>query len=266
MPFADANGMRLFYRETGQGPPVLLIQGFEMDHRGWARILPHLRDRFRCITFDNRDVGQSSRATGPYTPREMARDAVGLLDALGVERAHIVGHSLGGAVAQEVALGWPERVDRLALLSTYVRQGPRHRAMAQARRVMRARLSLREYYEALFPWVYSDADYEVPGQVEEILERASANPSPQEYDAYCRQLEAVMAHNTEGRLGAIRAPTLVLTGERDLLTPLEESERLAREIPHARLVVVPRAGHGLLWTRDAEAVGRHLRAFLEGQE
>ena len=104
MPRVEANGLGIFYREAGDGPPVLLVQGLEMDHRGWAMQLPALRDRFRCLSFDNRDVGQSDRARAPYTVKEMAADALGLLDALGVRRAHVVGFSMGGAIAQEIAI------------------------------------------------------------------------------------------------------------------------------------------------------------------
>lgn len=264
MPRIKANGLNIFYREVGEGEPCLLLQGFEMDHRGWALQVPVLREHFRCISIDNRDVGQSDPAPGPYTVADMAADALGVLDALGIGRAHLVGHSLGGAMAQEVAMAHPQRVHKLVLISTYVAMGPRERAIAEARKLARAKLPLAEYFAATFPWVYSDADYAVPGQVEAILQSAAANPNPQPYDAFCRQSDAVLSHNSSRRLGRIIAPALVLTGDADLLTTLEQSEQLRDAIPNARLQVIPGGGHGILWTRHAAQVNEALLAFLTG--
>ncbi len=262
MPHVKANGINVFYREAGEGEPVLLLQGFEMDHRGWSVQAQVLRQHFRCVSIDNRDVGQTDRASGPYSVADMAADALGVLDALDIERAHVVGHSLGGAIGQEMAISHPERVDKLALISSYVYMGSRDRAIAEARKVSRAKMSLGEYYTAIFPWIYSEADYSVTGQVETILERASANPEPQPYDAYCRQSDAVVSHDTRGRLGRISAPTLVLAGDADLATPLEQSEQLRDGIPNARLQVIKGGGHGILWTQQAEQVNEALLAFL----
>ncbi|MFQ5827307.1 MAG: alpha/beta fold hydrolase, partial [Dehalococcoidia bacterium] len=191
MPHIEANGLNIFYREVGRGEPCLLLQGFTMDHRGWALQIPALRDHCRCISIDNRDVGQSDLAPGPYGVADMAADALGVLDALGIRRAHLVGHSLGGAIAQEIAIAHPQRVHRLVLISTYVAMGPLARAICEARKLAKARLTQAEYYAATFPWIYSDADYAVPGQVEAILQLAAANPNPQPCDAFCRQCDAV---------------------------------------------------------------------------
>lgn len=264
MPHIKANGLNIFYREVGKGDPCLLLQGFEMDHRGWALQIPALREHWRCISIDNRDVGQSDSAPAPYGVADMAADALGVLDALGIQRAHLVGHSLGGAIAQEIAIAHPQRVHRIVLISTYIAMGPRDRAIAEARKLFRARLSLAEYYSATFPWVYSDADYAVPGQVEAIRQQAAANPNPQPYDAFCRQCDAVLSHNSSDRIGRITAPTLVLTGDADLLTTLEQSERLRDAIPNARLQVIPGGGHGILWTQHAAQVNEALVAFLKG--
>ena len=261
MPRVEANGLGIFYREAGDGPPVLLVQGLEMDHRGWAMQLPALRDRFRCLSFDNRDVGQSDRARAPYTVKEMAADALGLLDALGVRRAHVVGFSMGGAIAQEIAIEHPERVDRLALLSTYTSADARFRALNEGRKALRAKLSLEEYCRATFPLVYTDRDYGVPDLVEATIQRVLANPNPQEADAFARQVDAVDAHHSEDRLQRIAAPTLVLCGEEDLLTPPRFSRLMAERIPKAQLVLIPEAGHGVVWTR-ADEVNQHLLRFL----
>ena len=117
MPRLSVNGVELHYVEAGEGDPVLMIMGFGGDHLAWAFQVPALSERYRVITFDNRGVGQSSVPDAPYSTRLMADDAVGLLDALAIERAHLVGNSMGGRVALEVGLRTPERTDRIALLA-----------------------------------------------------------------------------------------------------------------------------------------------------
>src|SRR5215211_5170886 len=106
MPLAAVNGLNLYYEETGSGPPLMLIAGLSGNTLGWAMLLPALAERFRVIAFDNRGAGRSSAPPGPYTTREMADDAAALLDHLGIEQAHVFGFSLGGLIAQELALNY----------------------------------------------------------------------------------------------------------------------------------------------------------------
>ncbi|MCS7206324.1 MAG: alpha/beta hydrolase [Dehalococcoidia bacterium] len=261
MPHVRANGLDIFYREAGQGFPLVLIQGFEMDHRGWAYQVPALRQHFRCISLDNRDAGQSSKAPTSYTTLDMAQDVVGLLDALHIPQAHIVGHSMGGAIAQQVAIHYPQRVSKLVLISSFVFMTPYDRALMEMRRLLRARLSLEEYYRVTFPWIYSPQDYQNPSLIEETIRRAAANPNPMPLDAFFRQGEAILAHDTRRLLERITAPTLVVCGDQDLVTPLEQSRLLAQSIPSARLEILSGGGHGILWTRSDE-VNRVLLDFL----
>ncbi len=126
MPLVQVNGIErfYFYQETGNGEPLLLINGIGADSLKWDPLLPALAARFRVITSDNRGAGRSAAPPGPYTTRQMADDAAALLAHLGVARAHVVGSSMGGMIAQELALAYPERVDRLVLLATYARLRP----------------------------------------------------------------------------------------------------------------------------------------------
>ncbi len=121
MPLAAINGLNLYYEEAGSGPPLLLIAGLSGTTLGWAMLLPALAAHFRVIAFDNRGAGRSSAPPGPYTTRQMAGDAAALLEHLGITRAHVIGLSLGGMIAQELALAHPERVDHLVLYATYAR-------------------------------------------------------------------------------------------------------------------------------------------------
>src|SRR3990170_4830872 len=250
-----ATGFELFYRESGEGEPILWIMGLGNDHRGWAYQAPAFRDRFRCITYDNRDVGQSQQADGPYTVADMVEDAVGLLDALGVEQAHVVGFSMGGAQAQELAIRHPERVRRLVLCNTYTSRDPRGEEIFRARVLLRERLSPEEYQRATLPWAYTYLDYQRPGFIEQTIEAILNDPYPQSQEAFRRQVEATLSVDTEGRLGQIRAPTLLLFGEDDITTPLRFARVLEAGIPNATLRVVPGAGHGLAWSHPEEFNG-----------
>jgi pimeloyl-ACP methyl ester carboxylesterase len=265
MPFITVNGLRLFYTLEGEGPPLLWISGLGQDHRNWWKQLPAFRDRFTCITFDNRDAGQSDEAPHPYTIAEMAADADGLLEALGFPQAHVVGLSLGGAIAQELALRSPQRLRSLILVSTYHQGDPRGTALMASWRLMKERFTPEEYFRAIFPWVFTHEDYQVPGQVEFRLQQALSNPAPQSLEAFCRQSQATASFDASGRLGQIGAPTLIVMGEQDILTPLRFARALHNGIPGSRLVVVPGAGHAMVWTH-ADLVNAILRGFLEEQE
>jgi pimeloyl-ACP methyl ester carboxylesterase len=257
-----ATGFELFYRESGEGEPILWIMGLGNDHRGWAFQVPAFRDRYRCITFDNRDCGQTQEASEQYAVADMVEDAVGLLDALGVEQAHVVGFSMGGAQAQELAIRHPERVRKLVLCNTYSSRDDRGAAIFRARVFLRDLLSAEDYARVLLPWTYTYQDYERPGFIENTIETILNDPYPQSIEAFRRQVEATISVETEGRLGQIRAPALLLFGEDDITTPMRFARALQDGIPNATLQTVAGAGHGLPWSHPEE-FNRAVRAFLD---
>ncbi|MEX2247731.1 MAG: alpha/beta fold hydrolase [Dehalococcoidia bacterium] len=261
MPALNIGGIEIFYREAGEGPPVLFIQGLGVDHRGWAGVVPHLAQRFRCISFDNRDVGRSSAVEAPYDVIDMMGDAVGVLDALEVERADIAGVSMGGVIAQELAIRHPERVRRLALVTTYTSGDPRGTAIFEGQALLRRTLSREEFCRVTFPNVYSHLDYRRDGFVEEMVRRTVANELWQSQEAYERHVCAVLGAFTEDRLGQITAPTLILAASDDILTPARFADVLARGIRGSRRVTVEGAGHGLIWSHP-ELVAAHIGEFL----
>lgn len=263
MPRARANGRDLFYRLDGAGPPLLLIAGLGTDHRAWASVAPALAADFRCISFDNRDCGRSDVSGRAYTIADMAADAAGLLDALGIERAHVAGWSMGGAIAQELAIAFPRRVQRLVLIATYTSGDPRGTAIFQGWSLLRRRLSREEYLRVTYPFVFTHRDYRREGFVEGMIRAALADPHSQAPEAYERQVAATTTFNSEDRLGGIQAPTLIINGDDDVLTPLRFARKLEQGIPDARLVLAPGAGHGILWS-DPEFVTREMAAFLLG--
>ena len=258
--------MRLYWEDTGgDGPPVLLIMGLGMTATGWWRTVPVLAPAgLRVLSFDNRGVGRSERPPGPYTVAEMAADAVAVLDAAGVAAAHVYGISLGGMIAQELALGYPERVRALVLGAT-TGGGAGHvpaSAETQAFLQQRAQMTAEHAVWASVPINYAPRTRADGGEriAEDIAQRLRF---PVEGEFYGAQLAAAQAHDASARLGQIRAPTLVVHGEEDVLIPAANGERLAAAIPGAELALWPGAAH-LYFTDEPEA-DRGVARFLSAR-
>ena len=251
--------MRLYREDTGgSGPPVLLIRGLGMNATGWWRTIPVLAD-FRVLSFDNRGVGRSERAPGPYTAAEMADDAVSVLDEAGVDAAHVYGISLGGMIAQEVALRHPSRVRALVLAAT-TRGGSAHVAASDevgAFVRLRAQMTAEHAVWASVPINYAPRTRREGGHLiaEDVAQRLRF---PVEAEYYAAQLAAATGH--DARVEDIRAPTLVVHGSEDVLIPPENGERLAAAIPGAELSMWPGAAH--LYFTDEPEVDRYVAEWL----
>ncbi len=261
MPTLTANNVTLHYRVDGEGQPVLFVQGLGVDHRGWAGVTRPLSERFRCISFDNRDVGRSSVVDAAYDVVDMMDDAVGLLDGLGINQCDVVGASMGGVIAQEMAIRHPERVRRLVLVSTYTSGDPRGAAIFESQAMLRRTLPREEYCRATFWSVYSHHDFRRDGFIDEMVRRTAGNDLWQPQDAYERHVRAVLNVDTEARLSEIRAKTLIIAGAEDILTPMRFSTLLAERIPDNRLLLVEGAGHGMIWSHP-QIVAEHIADFL----
>lgn len=261
MPTARNGTTELHYESTGTGPAVLLISGQAMTLDAWWRTVPVLSSSFRVLTFDNRDVGRSSRSPWPYVVAQMADDAIAVLDAAGVARAHVYGISLGGMVAQELALRFPDRVQALVLGAT-TGGGPDAilaKAQPLAFFVRVGAMAPEEAEWAAVPYNYGLTTRREHGERigEDIARRVQHKTDAL---AYMHQVAAAASHNAVGRLGSIRAPTLVVHGDEDLVMPPRNGEILARAIPDAELKRWPGAGH-LYFTDEPEA-DRYIRQFL----
>jgi 3-oxoadipate enol-lactonase len=232
------------------GTPTLLINGLGADRTAWGLQVPAFSREFRTIVYDNRDVGETGagRAPHPYGIRQFAADAAGLLDALGVARAHIVGASMGGAIAQEFALAYPERSASLTIICAWAKTDPWLAELLRHWETVFDALGALEWTRASWLWVFTDRFYDAdPASLADLLATAAANPAPQTAAMYKRQSHAAAAHDALDRLGDIAAPTRVIAGAEDQLTPLRFSEAIAAAIPGARLSVMPDVGHGMFW-------------------
>ncbi len=261
MPRVSVNGISLYYETAGSGPPLLLIGGLGADGHFWYKQTPALAERFTVIAPDNRDTGLSDKPDVPYTVRTLADDLRGLIDALAVPVAHVVGASGGGFIAQEFALAHPARVRRMVLCCTSF-GGPRsipippETVQVLLNRTGDPERDLRNFLPLQLATDYLQTH---AAEVDGYVAWRIAHPQP--LDAYQRQAGAFLAHDAESRLPALRAPVLILHGEQDRVVPSGNAKLLADVIPGARLQMLPGAGHNFLW-EAAEETNRRIIDFL----
>ena len=259
MPHTGNQGAKIYYDEEGTGDPILLIMGLGYPSIAWYRTRPVLSKDFRTIALDNRGVGRSDRPPGPYPIPLMASDAAAVLDAAGVEKAHVYGVSMGGMIAQEVALQYPGRVRSLILGCTAAGGPDAVRAEAEATKMLMARGSMTadEAARAAIPFIYDPSTPQ--SRIEEDIEmRRPWFPHP---DAYNAQLQGILAWEAYSRLSNISAPTLVIHGESDRLIPAGNGKLIAEKIPGAKLVLLPQASH-IFSTDQPAAANRAVLEFL----
>ena len=266
MPYAQVNGIRMHYEVDGSGPPLLLVSGLGGAAIGWDPVLVRaLAEDHRVVTYDNRGTGLSDKPDEPYTIALFASDAVGLLDALGIERAHVLGPSMGGMIALELGAHHPERVASLVLACTTPGGRNAVQAPPESLAALQSRGSLGPEESAVAAWRLAYSDAFIAGHRAELeADRDRTQPQLTPPFAYERHFQATMTLRVFPYLKDITAPTLVITGRDDVLIPAANSEILAREIPGAELVIFDGAGHGfLLEARDR--VVPVLREFLARQ-
>ena len=263
MPFAEAaDGTRIHYSVSGRrdGEPVLMIQGLGADSRGWLRQRLAFAARHRVIVFDNRGVGRSDRPPGPYDLDVMADDALAVLDAAGVADAHVMGASMGGVISQIIAVRHPERVRSLILACTACRQLPWRRELLAEWAEVAERDGMGGFTTFAVRWVMGPRSLRRFWPALGLLGTLAQNLTP---DSFLAQVQAILATDDDIRfeLRHVRAPTLVLVGSQDILTPLGDSEEIADLIPGAELAVIGGGAHGFMF-EHAAAFNRTTLDFL----
>ena len=265
MPFIDTNGARIFYTREGRGPAVLLIQGVGVIGKGWQPQVEGLKDRFTLISIDNRGIGQSTAPTAP-TIEEMAADVIAVADAEHLERFHLVGHSMGGVIAQHLALTAPSRILSLALLCTFLkgRQGtmiaPAMLLTAIRSRVGTRRMRRRAFVELVMPreFIATQDRERLSADLGELFGRDLADSPP----IVMQQLRAMGRYDASEKLAQLHGlPTLVVSAEHDGIAQPKYGRALAAGIPGARYVEIPDAGHAVV-IQKADAINALLARHL----
>jgi len=261
MALVQNQGSKIYWDEQGKGEPILLIMGLGYPSAMWYRTRPVLAAQYRTLAFDNRGVGRSDVPPGPYPIALMASDAAAVLDAAEIESAHIFGISMGGMIAQEFALEYPQRLRSLILGCTSSGGLNAVRAEPAATQMLmtRDRMSPEQAVAAAVPFIYDAA---TPRNLidEDLAVRRLWFPRP---EAYVAQLQGILAWEAYTRLPAIRVPTLVIHGESDRLVPPGNGRIISERIPNAELVMIPHASHLFFTDQTAaahDAILRFLRA------
>jgi pimeloyl-ACP methyl ester carboxylesterase len=263
MPYIENQGAKIYWDEQGAGEPLLLLMGLAYPSDMWYRSRPMLAKQFRTIVIDNRGVARSDMPPGPYPIAVMASDALKVLDAAGVESAHVYGISMGGMIAQELTLQHPERV-RSLILGCTAAGGPKAvLADPEVTQVIMSRgtMTPEEAAEAAVPFIYDKST--LRARIDEDIN--VRRPWFPKGEAYIAQLQGIMAWEAYSRLDQIQVPTLVIHGEHDRLVPAGNGKLIAERIAGARLVMLPKASH-IYPTDQTEAADRTVLEFLTAQK
>ena len=257
---ATAGGRRLAYEESGIGPPLVLIMGLGAAADAWRDHVAAWAGDFRCIAVDNRGTGGSWAPPGPYTTADMADDYAALIDDLRIGPARVAGISMGGAIAQELALRRPDLVERLVLISTWAHCEPHTAQTFRNLAAVRAQADPATFIQLLQLWIWAPSWF-ATHSAELLAERAAAGAGMSR-EAFEAQVHACVTHDTRERLDAIEAPTLVTVGSEDVFTPRRYADVLAHRIPKATLTVFEGGAHTHHWellSRFNETVRSWLR-------
>jgi pimeloyl-ACP methyl ester carboxylesterase len=265
MSHLTVGGRRLFHQRRGAGEPLLLIQGMSGTHLAWGEpFLAALERDFDVVAYDHRGIGRSDRVDDPFTIAELAQDAAGLLDELGWASAHVVGISMGGMVAQELALAHPERIRTLTLGCTYCGGAGSSLAPQSTLEKLSAgmlsgdrELAIRNGFEVNVSAAFAEA----PGHYEAFREMAKSLPAP--VPVIMLQMQAIAAHDTSARLPSLDVPALVIHGDADAMIPVPNGRLIASLIPGARLEVLEGVGHMFWWEQPARSAELVRRRALE---
>ncbi len=242
MPKVDIGDAEIYYEETGDGPPLMLVPGLGGGGSFWAPQIAEFAEHFRVIIHDHRGAGQSTHSLIDYSVDQMAADTVALMDGLGIDSAHYVGHSTGGAMGQTIAQDHPERLKSLVLSATWAGRDSYFRRCFETRREVLVELGLEAYARAstlvlMPPWWIAENDALIAEQAK-IL---AVNNPPTE--VMVSRIDAIMKYDRRAGLGDIRTPTLVICARDDAVTPSHLSDELAGSIPGAEQIVLDRGGH-----------------------
>ncbi len=244
MPIAKFNGISFYYEIYGEGIPLLLIGGLGSDSASWLGVVKEFSPHFKTVIFDNRNCGRSDVTPGECSVNIMSEDTIMLLDFLKIEKAHILGHSMGGYIAQELAINYPGRVDKLILESTAPASSKRNNLLFED---IYNQLKREGYSESWFKrwtdWLFSPQFIADSSFVETFIKNSMKYPYLQKAEGFKSQIEAIASFDTRDRVNLIKAKTLIIEGENDILITPEEARILAENIPGSVLQLLDGTAH-----------------------
>ncbi len=252
MPVVRVGGYDLNYLDEGEGPPVVFIHGLAGDLSAWAPQMAALRSRYRVISFDNRGAGKSTQVDEPITTRDMAHDTIALMEALGVSNAHVVGRSMGGAIAQHIALERPDLVRSLTLCASFARLDPLGiRVLTNMREVLEwrgnwldhARHSIQNFVSG----AYYNREPEQISRIEALIGGETRLPA-----CYIRQNRACLEHDTMERISSLRLPVLIMAGAQDPICSPTCTSWMTERLPNSRTVMFEGCSHFFLMENSAK--------------
>lgn len=243
MPFKAINNINLYYEQHGQGEDLILIGGLTTNHLVWTAVLPALAAKYKVLIFDNRGAGQSTVPSECYTIQEMAADVIALMDHLNIKQAHMLGHSMGGLVLQQLLLDQPIRIHK-AIVSNSAAKMPLISmvAMWSSAKLAEAGVRPEVILENVLPWLFSN-DYLSKLQIPELIHLMLQDPYPQTPAGYVGQMQAIESFDLHDQIQTIKHETLIMAGRHDILTPLHCAEQIHHEINFSKLHILEHAAH-----------------------
>jgi pimeloyl-ACP methyl ester carboxylesterase len=263
MPIAKTKNVNIYYEIIGQGEPLVMIRGISSNADHWYEQVPVLSQKYQLLVFDNRGIARSSDPGGSFSTRNMAADTVGLMEAVGIKKAHVMGYSMGGMIAQEMALAYPEKVNGLILVATDCGISLRVKAKPEFFRLFSEmiRLGTNEAKKAAAGCLFAKQTFETrPDIIERYSEVSLRFPASQK--TLGRQWTAIAQHDACNRLAKISSPTLVITGSEDELIPPQNAKVMAQRIPGAQMISIDGSGH-LFLIEQPEAFNEAVIGFLD---
>ncbi len=263
MPFYKNQKANIYYEVHGTGPSMLMIAGMSSDSKSWQFILKEMSRHFRLIIFDNRGCGRTSTLGGLYDLKDMAADVAGLLNHLEYDRIHVLGHSMGGMIAQELALMQPERIDRLVLASSSPRLSDKARLILDdLLDKWENGFDMAEWFRIMFQWLFSREALENKKFIDAAIIFALAYPYPQTLAGFREQVHAISSFDATARIGEIMHHTLIISGEEDILIPPDESMALTGIGGPVNFTLIGGAAHSIHAERP-EAFTRAVLDFMQ---
>lgn len=260
--YIKSNNTNIYYQVVGEGDPLVLLMGFGADSNAWEKHIKVYQDHFQCIVLDNRGVGSSDQPKGPYTTKMMATDTAAVMRKLGVEKAKVAGISMGGAIAQELVLHYPEKVSALVLTSTWAIFDKYAKTVYENLKKLRIVATPEDFMELLQLWIYAPPYFKAHLEDLKTAQQAAADEEiPQSQAGFEGQLDACIQHNTINRLHQIKVPTLITVGQMDIFTPPVFSTILHEKIEGSKLVKFAHGGHVHHW-EELEKYNKVTLGFL----